>query len=85
MQVCYNETKVNQQDKRVGEQWRKYYRQRNCVWKGVDVQGTPLVQCVQTQEKGGIYRCKKVSEAAASPSAGCRLCSAVWCAKCHGF
>ena len=47
--VCYNETRTDQKDRSQGEKWRTYYRVRNCVFGGVDKQGTPSVQCVQTQ------------------------------------
>jgi len=58
--LCYNRTQVDQKDRKEGEKWRQYYRVRNCVFQGVDKQGTPLVQCVQTASDANIYRCKKV-------------------------
>jgi hypothetical protein len=58
--VCYNETQVDQKDKAEGERWRKYYRERNCVFEGIDRQGTPLVQCIQTKEDPKIYKCGRI-------------------------
>lgn len=61
--VCYDEYKVDapfQKDRAEGEKWRKYYRERNCEWGGVDKQGTPLVQCIQTKEDPHIYKCGKI-------------------------
>ncbi|KAI8467734.1 MAG: hypothetical protein J3K34DRAFT_429742 [Monoraphidium minutum] len=57
---CYNEYKVDVKDRAESEKWRTYYRQRNCVWEGVDRQGTPLVQCIQTKEDAKIYKCGRI-------------------------
>lgn len=59
-EVCYDEYKVDQKDKAEGEKWRKYYRERNCEWQGVDKQTTPVVQCIQTKEDAKIYKCGRI-------------------------
>lgn len=62
--VCYDEHKVdNPAPTRTtpeAEGWRKYYRERNCVFEGVDRQGTPTVQCIQTKEDTKIYKCGRI-------------------------
>jgi hypothetical protein len=57
--VCYNETAVDTNNA-AGEAKRKYFRERNCVWMGADVQGTPVVQCLQQAANPKIYRCAKI-------------------------
>lgn len=54
---CYDEDKVNNDEKQKtktapgGTTWRDYYKRTACEFKGLDKQGTPLVQCVQTANK----------------------------------
>lgn len=57
--ICYDENKVDQKDRAEGEKWRKFYRERNCVFEGVDRQGTPLVQCIMTEDPK-IYKCGRI-------------------------
>ncbi len=59
--VCYDEYKVdNKENKAEGEKWRKFYRERNCAFEGVDRQGTPTVQCIMTKEDPKIYKCGRI-------------------------
>ncbi|GBF93114.1 hypothetical protein Rsub_05843 [Raphidocelis subcapitata] len=59
--ICYDENKVDgEKDKPKAEQNRKFYREQNCVFDGVDRQGTPNVQCVQTKEDKKIYKCGRI-------------------------
>lgn len=58
--VCYDEHQVDQQDKKAGENMRKSYRERNCVFEGVDRQGTPNVQCIMTKEDPKVYKCGRI-------------------------
>ncbi len=36
--------------------WRQYYKERACVWQGVDAQGTPKVQCIADAKDPDIYK-----------------------------
>jgi len=37
--------------------WREYYKERGCVWQGVDAQGTPNVQCIADAKDPDLYKC----------------------------
>jgi hypothetical protein len=57
---CYNEYKTDAGPAADREAARTYYRQRNCVFEGVDRQGTPTVQCIMTKEDPKIYKCGRI-------------------------